>query len=90
MIRRRVRVHGRVQGVFFRDSCRQEARAVGVSGWVRNEPDGTVLAVFEGEREPVEQLCRWCEHGNAQAQVTRVEIEAEEPEGITSGFTVAF
>lgn len=90
MIRRRVHVHGRVQGVFFRDSCRQEARAAGVSGWVRNEPDGTVLAVFEGDPEAVERMCRWCEHGNAHAEVARVEVEEEEAEGITSGFRVAY
>ncbi len=57
-VRRRVIVHGMVQGVFFRDSTRRRAASLGVAGWVRNRPDGTVEAVFEGEREAVEEPCR--------------------------------
>jgi acylphosphatase len=89
MIRRRVTVYGRVQGVFFRDSCRSEARAAGVHGWVRNEPDGSVVAVFEGEPEAVARLCRWCETGPSHARVSRVDVVEEPPEGLRS-FDVGF
>lgn len=89
MIRRRVRVQGRVQGVFFRDTCRRLATQVGVAGWVRNEPDGSVLAVFEGEPDRVERLCRWCRTGPDHARVSRVDVTEEEPEGLTS-FVVSF
>lgn len=78
MVRRRVVVHGRVQGVFFRDSCRQEANRRGVRGTVANRADGAVEAVFEGSEEDVRTLCDWCAHGPSQARVERVET-TEEP-----------
>jgi acylphosphatase len=83
-IRRRVVVHGNVQGVFFRDSTRQEADSRGVSGWVRNRDDGTVEAVFEGDRDAVEALVDFTQSGPSHADVERVEIEDEEPEGLTA------
>jgi acylphosphatase len=83
MIRRRVVAHGRVQGVFFRDTARRMAQSRGLGGWVRNTPEGTVEAVFEGEPEPVESLVRWCGEGPRGALVERVEVTAEEPEGLT-------
>lgn len=86
-IRRRVIVHGEVQGVFFRDSARREASGRGVSGWVSNTPEGTVEAVFEGEREPVERLVGFAEEGPPNARVERVETFDEEPEGL-DGFEV--
>ena len=88
MIRRRVRIHGRVQGVFFRGTCQDRARELGVTGWVRNEPDGSVLAVFEGAPEAVEQMCQWCRYGPELAQVRRVDVDSEEPTGLQS-FDVA-
>ncbi|MBA3308853.1 MAG: acylphosphatase [Nocardioidaceae bacterium] len=81
MIRRRVVVHGDVQGVFFRDGCRSEAAAVGVTGWVRNRRDGAVEAVFEGDDAAVESLCGWCETGPPHAQVDRVDVTEEQPAG---------
>jgi acylphosphatase len=89
MIRRRVVVHGDVQGVFFRDTCRREAQAAGVRGWVRNNPDGSVEAVFEGEDAAVETLCRWCEKGTSHSRVDRVDVRAEDPVG-ESGFRVTY
>jgi len=86
-VRRRVVVRGRVQGVFFRDSTRQRAEARGVAGWARNRPDGAVEAVFEGEPEAVERLVDFCHTGPAQAQVERVEVNEEPPEGL-SGFRI--
>ncbi len=83
MISRRVVVHGHVQGVFFRDSCRREARKAGVSGWVRNRPDGTVEAVFEGSEDDVQLMLDWVRHGPPYADVERVEIHEQEPTGLT-------
>ena len=87
VIRRRVVVHGQVQGVFFRDTCRREARSRQVAGWVRNNNDGTVEAVFEGDPDAVTTLVDWAHQGPAGAQVSRVEVGKEEPEGL-SGFRV--
>lgn len=86
-MRQRVIVHGRVQGVFFRDSCRRQAVEAGVAGWVRNLDDGTVEAAFEGASEAVERLVRWCGQGPEQAEVTRMDVVAEDPRGERS-FTV--
>ncbi len=83
-VARRVVVHGRVQGVFFRDSCRRAARSAGVSGWVRNEPDGSVAAVFEGPATAVDQMVRWCHEGPPRAQVERVHVTEADPSGSAS------
>jgi acylphosphatase len=85
--RARVVVHGRVQGVFFRAETRDRARSFGVAGWVRNAPDGTVEAVFEGDRERVESLVEWCRGGPPLAAVTGVDVDWEEPRG-EPGFAV--
>ncbi|GAB2641800.1 acylphosphatase [Kribbella swartbergensis] len=87
MICRRVVVHGLVQGVFFRDSCRREAQRAGVSGWVRNQPDGTVEALFEGAEDDVERMLEWVRHGPPYARVERVDVTEEQPSG-RSGFAV--
>src|SRR5688572_12575232 len=87
MIRRRVVVHGQVQGVFFRDSTRRLAQQHGVAGWVTNRWDGTVEAVFEGEEDAVERLVAFCREGPRGAQVKSVEVTEEEPEGL-QGFQV--
>jgi acylphosphatase len=86
-VRRRVVAHGRVQGVFFRDTARERARAHGVSGWVRNREDGAVEAVLEGPREAVERVTRFLETGPPRASVEHLEVEEETPEGL-SGFEV--
>jgi acylphosphatase len=85
MIRRRAVIHGFVQGVFFRDSTRRLAERHRVAGWARNNPDGTVEAVFEGEREAVKRLLAFVREGPRGAEVSRVEVSEEEPEGL-SGF----
>jgi acylphosphatase len=87
-IRRRVTAHGRVQGVFFRDSTREEAERRGVTGTVRNTDEGTVEAVFEGDEEAVEALVEFCRSGPGSADVERVDVEDEEPQG-EEGFEVA-
>jgi acylphosphatase len=86
-IRSRIVVHGRVQGVFFRDSVRRLAEQRGISGWVANRPDGTVEAVFEGERDAVERLVRFCHDGPRGAAVESVDVTEEQPENL-SGFAV--
>jgi acylphosphatase len=87
MVRRRVRAYGRVQGVFFRDSTRQEASGRGVAGWVRNCGDGSVESVFEGPEDAVEELVELCRAGPGSASVDRLDVESEEPEGL-DGFRV--
>ena len=84
MVRYRVLVSGRVQGVFFRDTCRRLALAHGVSGWVRNLPDGQLEAVFEGRAEDVDRLVEWAHHGPSRAMVAHVAVQAEPPEGLTT------
>jgi acylphosphatase len=83
MVRRRVVVHGMVQGVFFRDSVRERARARDVSGWVRNNRDGTVEAVFEGEPDAVRALVEWAGAGPRGAEVESVDETGEEPQGLS-------
>jgi len=86
-VARRVVVHGRVQGVFFRNSTRRRAASRGVSGWVRNRPDGTVEAHFEGEAEAVDALVAFVHEGPRGAVVERVEVFEAAAEGLT-GFEV--
>ena len=87
VVRRRVVAHGRVQGVFFRDSLRQRAQSLGVAGSVRNRPDGSVEATLEGEPDAVESVVAFMRAGPRGAEVERVEVAEEEPEGLT-GFDV--
>jgi acylphosphatase len=80
-IARHVVVHGRVQGVFFRDSLRQEAERLGVRGWVRNAEDGTVEAWLEGRAGAVEELVGWTGHGPPEASVERLSVDERPHEG---------
>jgi acylphosphatase len=79
--RARAVIRGRVQGVFFRAETRDRARSLGLSGWVRNAPDGSVEAVFEGEREQIESILDWCRRGPGLAEVDDIEVEWEQPRG---------
>jgi acylphosphatase len=87
MVRLRVVVHGRVQGVFFRAECAVAARAHRVNGWVSNQPDGTVYAEFEGTAPAVDAMVDWCRTGPDRAQVTQVEVTDLEPTG-EAGFSI--
>ncbi len=87
MIRRRVIVSGRVQGVWYRQSCYDQAVDAGVAGWVRNNDDGTVEAVLEGDADAVERVVAWMRSGPPGALVTRVELGDELPRG-ERGFRV--
>ncbi|MEW2135759.1 acylphosphatase [Streptomyces sp. NPDC005409] len=77
MVCKRVIVSGTVQGVFYRDTCRREAVARGVSGWVRNLPDGDVEALFEGDEDAVAAMVRWARTGPPAAEVRAVEVREE-------------
>lgn len=79
MTRARVRVRGRVQGVFFRVETRDRARSLGLVGWVRNCSDGSVEAVFQGEPERVQSMVDWCGRGPSGASVDSVDVNWEEP-----------
>jgi acylphosphatase len=87
LVRRRVILHGLVQGVWFRASVRERARAHGVAGWARNRPDGVVEVALEGQADAVESVLRYCRTGPPGARVDSVEVREEPPEGIR-GFTV--
>ena len=76
-----------MQGVWFRETTRRHAERHGVAGWVRNEPDGTVAAAFEGEEDAVARLVDFCHLGPPDARVDHVDVTEEEPRG-ASGFTV--
>lgn len=81
-------VAGRVQGVFFRDSAREEAQRLGATGWIRNLPDGRVEAVAEGPEEAVDRFCGWCRQGPPDARVEHVEAEEEPARGEFEAFRV--
>ena len=86
-VRRKVVIHGRVQGVGFRWAVARAAETRGVAGWAQNRADGTVEAAFEGEADAVERMVAWCRKGPSRAFVERVEVVDEEPVG-DSGFQV--
>ena len=81
-------ISGRVQGVAFRDSARQEAEKLGLTGWVRNTEKGSVEAMFEGDSGAVNQMVEWCKSGPSSADVEDVSTERETPSGDLSGFEV--
>jgi acylphosphatase len=91
MIRRyHVRILGRVQGVFFRANTWEKACSLGLTGWVRNLPDGRVEAVFEGANVAVEAMLAWCRTGTPPARVDRLEIEDESPTGEFTDFKIVY
>ncbi len=89
-VRAHVIVSGRVQGVFFRAETRQAARRIGVSGWVRNLPDGTVEAVFEGTRAQVDAMLDWCRQGPPTARVDDLQVQEQAATGAFAGFDVRY
>jgi acylphosphatase len=87
MRRVRVRISGRVQGVFFRATCAEEARSRGLAGWVRNAADGAVEAEFEGGDDQIGEMLGWCRHGPPAARVADVEVADLDPVG-EEGFRI--
>jgi acylphosphatase len=88
IVRRHVWIRGRVQGVWFRQSARRVAEELGLSGWVRNLPDGRVEAVFEGEEASVESALEFARTGPARARVVEIEVREEPPEAGGARFEV--
>lgn len=87
-VRAHVWISGRVQGVFFRAHTKEVAEKLGLTGWVRNLPDGRVEAVFEGEEEAVKEAIEWCKRGPPLAKVERVEVRYEDPTGEFKDFRI--
>jgi len=88
LIRAAVHISGRVQGVWFRQSTKNTAEQYGITGWCRNNPDGSVEAVFEGEESSVKNILNWCETGPELAQVDNLQIEWENATGEFSRFEI--
>jgi acylphosphatase len=84
VIARRAVVHGRVQGVFYRDTVRRAAQQRSVAGWAANRSDGTVEVWLEGEQDAVESMLRVLRSGPPRAEVERVEVDEAEPQGLES------
>ena len=89
-VRSHVIIDGKVQGVFFRMETQRAANKFGVSGWVRNLPNGTVEAVFEGEHSRVDQILKWCETGPSLSDVKRVDVTWESYAGEYEGFEITY
>jgi acylphosphatase len=88
MVRARLLISGRVQGVFYRATCRDEAAARGLAGWVRNLPDGRVEALLQGPREKVEDMIKWCYVGPPDARVSQIDVAHEEAADDLVGFRI--
>jgi len=83
-------IEGRVQGVFFRAETQRAAQRLGVTGWVRNRPEGTVEAVFEGPSQAVQQAVDWCWQGSPRAKVSDVKIEWQDFTGEFDSFSITY
>ena len=88
--RARVIIEGCVQGVFFRHHTQEMAHRLGLSGWVKNRSDGTVEALFDGERGRIDQIIAWCHRGPSQSWVKKVTVEWEVPSGDFQGFVITY
>ena len=86
--RAHVLISGQVQGVFFRYHTKEMAKGVGVGGWVRNLPDGRVEAVFEGEKEKIDEMIEFCRKGPPSAHVTKLEVKWEPFKGEFEDFEI--
>lgn len=85
-----LKIYGRVQGVFFRDSARRKARQLGLTGWISNESDGTVKLVAEGKVRKLEELIKRCYNGNRLARVDKIDIQWQEATGQFEGFEIKY
>lgn len=90
LARAQVLISGRVQGVFYRAHTRDQARARGLKGWVRNLPDGRVAAVFEGKRSSIEDMIAWCHQGPPYAAVDEVLVNWQPYQGDLEDFRIAY
>jgi acylphosphatase len=90
MIRAHVTIHGRVQGVFYRLETQRAAMRLGVVGWVKNRPEKTVEAVFEGPKSTVENMVQWCWQGSPMARVSQVDVQWQAWRGKYTDFSVRY
>lgn len=90
MKRVNLKIYGRVQGVFFRDSVKRKAKGLGLTGWVKNEADRTVKIIAEGEEKNLKEFIDWCYNGPILARVDQVEVEWQEGEGEFDGFEIIY
>ncbi len=88
MKRLHLKIYGRVQGVYFRSSAQDKARELGLSGWAKNMPDGTVEIVAEGEEVQLQEYLEWCKKGPSVARVEKIEETWEETSGQLKGFSI--
>lgn len=84
-----IRVFGAVQGIFFRSDTKKLARALGLTGWVKNEKDGSVTIVAEGDEEQLKALAEWCQKGNARSRVERADTDFKSASGEFTGFEIS-
>ena len=89
-VRAHVFVSGRVQGIFFRQNTQKKAKKLAVTGWVKNLSDGRVEAIFEGEKERVEEMIKWARRGPILAKVNDLQVEWQEYQGEFNGFEIRF
>lgn len=85
-----IKIYGRVQGVFYRDSARRVAKKLDITGWARNESDGTVLIAAEGEDENLKKFIKWCYNGSMLARVTKVDVKWGEASGEFNNFKILY
>lgn len=88
MKRLHLKIYGRVQGVYYRSSAEDKARELGLSGWAKNMPDGTVETVVEGGEEELQEYKEWCKIGSPAARVEKIDEEWEEASGEFKGFSI--
>lgn len=85
-----LKIYGRVQGVFYRDTARRKARKLGLTGWIRNEPDGTVITVSEGEEESLKKFIEWCYNGSILAKVGKIDVQWKQFENEFDEFNILY
>ena len=81
-------ITGKVQGVFYRDNAQEKANALGLCGWVKNMPDGSVSIVVQGKKDSVEDFIAWCHDGSPSAEVEKVQVSWQEPEDLKKSFEI--
>ncbi len=86
----RIKIYGKVQGVFFRAYTQEKAQKLNLTGWAKNEPDGTVLIEAQGEKEALEKFLKWCRQGSPHSQVEEIETEWQEAETKHKDFSIRY
>ncbi len=85
-----LKIYGRVQGVFFRDSAQKQAQALNLTGWVKNKSDGTVEILAEGNKEKLQEFINWCQQGSEKAQVSKIETDWQNYQAEFNDFLIKY